>query len=471
MLTATSCEKWLDINKDPDNILNAPISLQLSSMTVSTGFAAGSDLNRYTSLISQQYSGQSTGGETQTQQYEKYQISPTDANNAFSLLFATILNTAENIIKASGTESPHYSGVAKLLKAYIYQISVDTWGDLPYDEAQQTSANLNPAYQDDKEIYSRLIALIDEGIAEVNATTSEQSPGTNSQIYSGTFSASKDKWVKFANTLKLRLLLHYSEADPGFATQQINALVSSGARFFEANTDNFQVNFLAEQGRQNPIHQFEVSRAGYLVANNTIVSLMNAKADPRRSTYFTEYPAGSGQYLGAIGGSPASQNYSKFHTYFRGAQSGSSYTGQAPMRMLTFAEYNFIRAEAALRFGSPGNAEEFFKAGIRASMADAGVAAAAIDDYIKENGTLTGSNDAKLKQIIEEKFVANFGIAVEPWTDWRRTGYPAIQVPANAIYPNTPRSLFYPQSEDDNNRSFPGQKPNLDVRVFWDTRK
>lgn len=470
-LLSSSCNDWLDINVDPDRILEAPIAEQLTSLTVAAGFASGSDLNRYTALIMQQYSGQSNGPETQTQQAEKYQISPTDQNNAFSLLYATILNSAENIIRQAGSESPHYSGVAKLIKAYYFQVAVDIWGDLPYSETQQMVDNLNPAYEDDASIYSNLITLIDEGLAEINASSSVFSPGTNSQIYPGDFATSRDKWIKFANTLKLRLFLHYSEVDAAFATQQINTLINSGATFFEGNSDNFLVNFLATSGGQSPIHQFEVSRAGYLVANNTIVSLMNSKADPRRAFYFTDFPAGSGEYVGSIGGAPNSQNYSKFHTYLRGPLGGTGYTGQAPVRMLTFAEYNFIRAEAALRFGSPGNAQEFFTAGIRASLTDAGVSEANIAAYLGANGTLSGTSSEQLKQIIEEKYVANFGVIVEPWTDWRRTGYPEIQRPSNAIFDYIPRSLFYPQSEDDNNNSFPGQKPGMDVRVFWDVRQ
>ena len=126
--------------------------------------------------------------------------------------------------------------------------------------------------------------------------------------------------------------------------------------------------------------------------------------------------------------------------------------------MLTFAEYNFIRAEAALRFSSTGNAETFFQAGITASMQEAGVAAADITAYIAANGTLSGTAAQKLEQIINEKYIANFGVVLEPWSDWRRTGYPAITPPSNAVVSYVPRSLYYPQSEID--LSFPAMKQN-----------
>ncbi|HQW45326.1 MAG TPA: SusD/RagB family nutrient-binding outer membrane lipoprotein, partial [Chitinophagaceae bacterium] len=75
----------------------------------------------------------------------------------------------------------------------------------------------------------------------------------------------------------------------------------------------------------------------------------------------------------------------------------------------------------------------------------------------------------KLQQIIEEKYIALFGVSGEPWTDWRRTGYPTMSAPTNAIINNVPRTLFYPQSEIDLNPKCPGQKSaTLQDRVFWD---
>jgi len=473
LLTTSSCKKFFDINTNPDAVVSAPIEQQLSSLTVNVGFYAGSDMDRFSSIIAQQFSGQSTGAQNQTQDYEKYLIQGSDANNAWGTMYATILNDAQNIIvKATAEGSPHYSGVAKILKAYAYQVTVDFYGDVPYSETQQLTLNTQAKYDSAEQIYTSLIAVLNEGIAEVNATASNKSPGENSTIFPGEFSDTKTNWVKFANTLKLRLFLHYSEKDPAFAKAQIDQLINSGALFLDGNEDNFQMTFGVVAASQNPIDQYQNARVGYLVANNNLVSLMNGKADPRRPFYFTQYPAGSGQYLGSIGGASPSQNYSKFNTYLRGAlASDGSYAGNAPIRMLTFAEYNFIRAEAALRFASPGVAQAFYTAGITASMEDAGVASGAITTYLAANGILTGTPAQQLEQIINEKYVANYAVIVEPWTDWRRTGYPAsIVPPSNAVVQFVPRSLYYPQSEIDLNPNAK-QKSGLNTRIFWDTRQ
>jgi hypothetical protein len=361
--------------------------------------------------------------------------------------------------------------VAKILKAYTYQVAVDTWGSIPFSETQKLTANTKPKYDTDSDIYTNIVKLLDEGIAEVSATTSTISPGTNSNIFPGTFSTTKNNWIKFANTLKLRIFLHYSEKDAAFAKSKIDALIAGTTPFIASNADNFKMDFVNSAGARNPIDQFETSRPNYLVANAKLVGMMNTKTDPRRQFYFTQYPAASGLFVGAVGGAASNAAlYSKLHTYLRGALSGTSYSGAAPIRMLTFAEYNFIRAEAALRFSSTGNAETFFQAGITASMQEAGVAAADITAYIAANGTLSGTAAQKLEQIINEKYIANFGVVLEPWSDWRRTGYPAITPPSNAVVSYVPRSLYYPQSEIDLNGGNVTQKAGMNVKVFWDTR-
>lgn len=466
----TSCE-FEGVNNDPDNILEAPIPQQLTSLTVNVGFLAGSDLNRFSSLIMQQYSGQSpSAAVTQPQQYETYLIAGSDLNNLWSSLYAVVLNDAENIIKiAAKTNSPHYSGVAKILKAYTYQIAVDTWGNIPYSETQLVDLNVKPKYDSAELIYSEIINLLDQGITEVSATTSIISPGANSTIYPGPFSASKNNWIKFANTLKMRLYLHYSEKNAVFAKNGIDLLISSGAPLFSGNADNFKMDFINLFGARNPIDQFQTNRVGNLVANAKIVSLMNGTSDPRRTSYFTQ--TAPGVYLGSFSGTTLGpSSYSSFNTYLRGAITGTTYTGAAPIRMLTFAEYNFIRAESTLRFATAGNAQTFYQEGIRASMLDAGVVAADITTFLAANGTLTGTDAQKLEQIINQKFIASYGVVSEPWTDWRRTGYPTIALPTNAVTNFTPRSLFYPQSEIDTNGENVSQKPDMSVRVFWDTR-
>ncbi|MBI5859070.1 MAG: SusD/RagB family nutrient-binding outer membrane lipoprotein [Sphingobacteriales bacterium] len=549
----SSCKKFLDINKNPDALpdSNAPIAQLLTSAQVNIGFSAGSDLFRYATEIMQMMSG-GASQPNQTYEYYRYNITGSDQNNVWSSMFATTLSDLELIIK-QGASSPYYTGIAKILKAFEYSKIVDVWGDVPYTEAQQLTGNTKPHYDDDAVIYPKLIQLLTDAVNELNAASSVLTPGTNSVIYTngGNFTNARAQWIKLANTLKLRLFLHYSKKDPAFCVAQITALVNSGVPVMASNADNFSMQFYDVASQRSPISAFEVSRPNYLFCDAAMLNIMNGKGDPRRPYYFTSFPyqgiplpinlstsaataagnvltftattgAAAGMVIagtnipfnttatavtattitlsnnvtGAGVGAGATlvvapntftavsatalppapnNNYSRIHTFLRGLVTAGAappftYSGAAPQRILTFAEYNFIRAEAAL-MGAPGSAQTFFQAGITAAMQEVGVSAGQIADYIAANGTLSGSTANQLRQIIEEKYIASFGVPVEPWTDYRRTGYPALSIPTNAINGVTavPRTLFYPQSEIDLNPNCPGQKAiSLQDRVFWD---
>jgi len=563
-----SCKKFLDINRDPNNIPtgNAPIAQELTAAQVNLAFEGGADLFRYSALIMQQVSGEASNP-NQTWSYYRYFISGTDVNSGWGAAFAVggaggatgTLKDLEIIINsAAATGSPYYSGICKILKAYEYSLVIDAWGNIPFSEAEQLTANTSPHYDDASTIYPKLIQLLTDGVTDLNQASSVLTPGTNSLFYTNAnFATAKTNWVKLANTLKFRLLLHYSKKDPAYTVAQITALINSGGSFFGSNADNLQMTFNDAANQRSPISQFEVSRPNYLFADSFMVTLMNSKNDPRRGFYFTSFPyqnvslpftlstsaAGAGTTLtftstststasvvvglgvtgvnvvpgttvtavtattvtlsnalmntgsaagativfspSAFKGVPSTNlngvnpgtNYSRVHTFLRGAVTAGSappftYSGAAAQRMFSFAEYNFIRAEAAL-MGAPGDPQAFFTAGITASMTEVGVNPVAIADYLLYNGALSGTNAQKLKQIIEEKYVALFGVSMEPWSDWRRTGYPVITPPAdkNAQVPTVPRSLLYPQNEVDRNTNFPGQKPaDMQTRVFWDTQ-
>lgn len=489
-----SCNQFLDVNDDPNNIKKAQISQLLPSITVNIGYMGSSDLFRVTSLFIQHFSGHGpVAGFSANKEYERYNVNDSDINNQWVSIFATVLSDLELLIEQATEEgSPHYAGVAKILKAYVYQVVVDTWGDVPFYQAVKHTDNFYPAFDDDETIYRDLITLLDEGISDIKAEQSTLSPNQYSTIYnSSSWANSQMQWERFANTLKLRIYLHYSAKDASFTAEQLRALVNSGVPFMQSNADNFEMPFLAESQRQNPLYSAENGQfKNQFFPNRFLVDLMNTHEDPRRSAYFVPFPyyANPATYKGSsILEANPSLSYSRSYRYLYGTPSavdpalvntdGSlkdgaiTFGGDSPARLMNFSEYNFIRAEAALRFGVAGDAQSFFEEGIRASFEQSALSQEQLQAYLSAHGTLTGTPEQQLEQIITEKYVANFGVLVEPWTDYRRTGYPQLTPLSQpqAIYNEVPHSLFYAQSEINNNPNAQ-QKASLLDRIFWDVR-
>lgn len=483
------CGDFLNVNTDPTRLKTSSIPLVMTGAQGNLGFIQGSDLFLYSTLFIQQMTGNGVTG-SQTRFYDAWIVTNSDVNNAWSNYYAGPLADLNYIRQNTYAEgNPQYGGIAKILQAYSFSTLVDAWGDIPYKESLKGIKNVQPKYDANKEVYDSLFVLIDAGIADL-AKTNVRAVGTEDLFYGGNI----PQWVKFANTLKLRMALHYAKVDGG---AKLISVIGSDApgTFISSNADNFQMAYENVTNRQNPIHQFEISRADYLWPSNFLVSMMNTKGDPRRTTFFqpSPYPGTSASYIPQITdnyvgfdpGAPQSVAASRMGTYIRGAVTADNgartggnlnatsltYTGAAPLRLLTFSEYNFIRAEAALVYGAPGTALTFYTAGINASMSAAGLsgtAATAATTYVATQV----AQPLTQQRIIEEKFVANYGVLMESWNDWRRTGFPVLPSnPSATANGNTtrPRILVYPLSETQvNSANLPARASGTVASLFWD---
>lgn len=496
LLALSGCKNFLEVNIDPTRTIANPPNLILPSVEATLGFNTGGEVGRFTLLFSQQLAAQAG---RQTEAWDAYVLQPTEVNGLWRTgYYAGVLADIEEIIEAQNV-SPIYGGIAKALKAYTYSVITDLWGDVPFTEATQGTDNVQPKTDPSQEIYPKLIALLDEAVVDLKKTSPLAGPtSTDDYIYGG----NATRWVKFANTLKLRLYLHMLNV-PGFDPAPVRAFITNtpAAEFMASPTEDFQLRFDVLARRQNPIHQFILDRQDDIASGATLVNLMNRKRDPRRGSYFTPAPfspallanppltdsAGYRGLANGTAGGSVNNGLSRLHTYVRGALtsttipagpillvSGLTYSGNAPVRLLTFAEYNFIRAELALRYGAPGSAEEFYRAGIAASHAMAGVPAAQATAYLASPAGTLGTGATALQKLIEEKYVANFMVPLEPWNDWRRTGFPGLFTIPAAVSPGNngrvPRALPYPQQEVDANPNLKQRALLTERPVYWDVR-
>jgi len=126
-----------------------------------------------------------------------------------------------------------------------------------------------------------------------------------------------------------------------------------------------------------------------------------------------------------------------------------------PSYFMTYAEYSFIKAEAAERGWIAGSAAQFYTDGITASMQQWGVSAANITAYLAQPSVTYTPGATGLAQIGLQKWIALFTQGFEAWSEWRRTGFPNLTPVPNARTADKqiPRRIIYPQTEQSFNNA------------------
>ncbi|RPD44245.1 SusD/RagB family nutrient-binding outer membrane lipoprotein [Paracnuella aquatica] len=456
---ATSCEKTLDINKDPNFPTVVDKRLLLPAAQVQLGYTIGGTVNRIAGNIIQHYGGH----RNQPLQYNQYDIGPAESDGIWSAMYAVVLRDLKGVqVQARATGDSMYVGVSQLLMAYSYSVLTDLYGDIPFSEALMDDANLTPKYDRQEDIYPALVSMIDAGVANVQSGTGG-SVGTDDLMYGGNM----QRWAKFGNSLKLRLLNHLSKRQPGAAA----AFLNTSPALISANNENAQVVYGSSSANANPVYGFDVlsGRKDMAVAT-TIIDKMKALSDPRIPRYFLAVKTGTnaGQYLGNIPGGDEDDAGESLYS-----RVGPAYASiNSPVVLLSLAEVQFIIAEVRLREGKTAEAATAYNAAITADFNALSIGSEAAGYLAKPAVAFNNT----LQRIIEQKWITMLQGSYEAWVDWRRTGFPALTGAAvsrtNGIIP---RSLPLPQLEINLNRQSLEAGPGVPVpiealkeRVWWD---
>jgi hypothetical protein len=440
MLTVASCE-FGDLNVDPNNPTpdKVPLSVMLPAAEASAAYNLGGRSSWYTGM----FTAHLTGVNAQPGDFANYNISESDVDGLWRDYYASVLSTLDAMVKKAGEQqSPHYAGVAKVLKAHTLGVVTSFWGDIPYSDALKADLeNTTPQYDKQDEIYSTIQTLLTEAISDLGATNSILSPSSDDLFYNG----NRNLWIKAAYGLKARYFMHTFNVD---GTAAANSALTNLANSFVSNSEQMTFEFGNTQTDASPWYQLNQDRPDVRV-NDYFLNVMNTLGDPRFNQ-FTDDRGEEGFFVGE---------------YF------SAINGVTPF--ISYAEVKFIEAEARVRTGAAG-AQAALQAAIQASLED--VTGSNNATYVTTNGTLSGNAAQQLTRILTQKHIALF-TQCESWVDWRRTGIPALTPVStaviNAANPNgeIPRRLAYPISERlFNSSNIPSSTPSLQTpKMYWDT--
>ena len=230
-LSTTACDSFLDVDTDKDNPTTVALNLILPNIQVTVGQIGAA--NNFTAEILSVYMHQLVSRSEQDQ--NGAQADNFSTGNDWDNIYL-ILTDIQTLIEQS-TESGDkvYLGIGQATKAYLASVAVDLWGDVPFSEATQLQgAIVSPVFDDQEAVYLAIFDLLDEAKANINSGEGNVFPGADDLFYGG----STARWVKFINTLKLKLY-NQIRLSSMFNASDLNALVAED-NFFTSSADDFQ---------------------------------------------------------------------------------------------------------------------------------------------------------------------------------------------------------------------------------------
>lgn len=501
LLTLSGCTKNFDkINTDPNAPTFVPTSFLLTcSEKGLMDFTWDRWWNGSTGMILSEYYAENLyTNESQfffrtnlTYQYWGYFYGAGINDQGNGAVTVAGMKNLQTIIDECNTSPTKYSpygainvqkGVATVLLVWEFQNLTDTWGDIPYSEALKDVTISQPKYDKQSDIYNGLLTQLDSAIAWLAAG----GIGVQGDVIYGGDPA---KWLKFANSLKLRVAIRIADRNPTLAGQKI-AEAYNGA--FAAVEDEALFNYISTAPNYNPLYydRFVNGRTDFCAAN-TIVDPMNALNDPRLPYYFDMVSAGpdSGKFVGrpfGQNGSDAGNTELSAVSQPSGAASGT-YGTLAPTAQGVFMDYaqvEFILAEAAERGFAVGNTADFYyKAGIQASFDHWGggyTGAMSSSTYVAQPGvdytTLKGTGQTWKQIIGKQKWLALYMQGIQGWIEYRRLDFGILQAPVDGYLVGNaiPLRMQYPYNESQlDPQGYAGaisdQGPDqMSTRMWWD---
>ncbi len=368
-----------------------------------------------------------------------------------------------NTLETTGGD-PTMLGMAKIWRVVIFHRLTDLYGDVPYSQAGKgfLEGVDFPEYDAQQAIYADMLNELEQGIELLPNGTGF---GTADLIYGGDV----DKWKRFGYSLMLRLAMRLSEADAGTAQAWTAKAVGGGV--MQSNDD---IAFIQHTNGPDGVNMNGIGEVldkanGFgddcPRLSNTLVDWMLGTSDPRLDI-FGVTPVNGGAHNGlpngldetSIQANPTGTTNDDFSSF-----NPLIVTVASPMFFQTYAETQFLTAEAIKRGWAAGNAEQHYNDGVRASMQQWEIynASLAVDDATVDAYLAANPYADSYEQIGWQYWAATFLNEYETYANWRRTGYPTltpVNYAGNVTGGQIPSRMVYPEGEI-------GLNPNLDAAL------
>jgi len=481
LIFLAGCTKdYEDINTNPNAISNLSTSQILTLISKAESAAPGSQWNYQVAenLFADQYAQYFACVATYFPS-DRLFIRQDWVGAAFNPMYTDVAPQLQSIFAATDSMSAEHA-IASIWWVYTFHRVTDYWGPIPYFNIGIAATSV--PYDPQDKIYDDFFKRLTEAATVLKSHTSETPYGSYDIVYGGDV----NKWIKFCNTLRLRLALRISKVDPARAKTEAEAAVAGGV-FATSPDDDALVQRSTKGSDGNGLsimsdwNEFRMSAS--------MESVLKGYTDPRVSTYFI--PAvNTGTYEGLRNGlsvqqlgNGANSAAANSHVGPRWASPGAGGNADylsSPQNVMCTAEAYFLRAEGAMNgWNMAGTAQDLYNKGITESMHQWGYTdATAINNYINSAATPVAPQDftnapaisnipikfntadanIARRQIATQKWLALFPDGMEAWADYRRSHimnlYPVVNS-ENADITNTTtqwlRRIPFLESEKQNN--------------------
>lgn len=456
----------------------------------------------------QLYSGDVIGSFAEQMAFEYGLDKPSDryepgivTNDMWQNLYLNIANVHQIVKLTSGnTAEVNRNSIARIWKAFLFSRLTDMYGDVPYFDAvraEEGSSYLSPKYDAQKDIYYDLLKELQEAVNAINIDPS----AVVTKYVSGDlmYGNNLDKWIKFGNSLRLRLALRLAGVDPTKAMAEIASVTADESKLMSSNHDNatFRFNNASSQ-RFLPVLLYQDGRNRVFPSKNLVDKLLSTN-DPRLPVFAQTVKADSiytsngtfkaPLYRGMPNGLTKDERVADDYSTSKVSRLGTFFLNNNFITtILSYSEVCFMMSEVAYRgWGGSKSAEQYYNTGVEANMKSfTGVVE--IDPKISKDSPVDvfnaipdssitnyltdptrGKFNSTLEQIVTQRWLSVYQEGgFEAWSIIRSTNLPKLQNADGTDITMEPfpiQKIPYPTSEQNLNERFPS---NPVTKCWWD---
>lgn len=495
------CTKNFDeLNTNPGTLTEAGLrelpfmfSKAQSAAAVNQGYYQTTQ-NLYADLYAQYFALNTTSFQT-----DRYLINDGWLPRPGIVTYVQTVPQLRTIFENTQANSGEYA-LAEIMWVYVFHHMTDYFGPVPYFDAGKAQDVI--AYDAQDKIYDDFFKRLDHAVKTLQQAGVSNVFGNYDLIYGGDV----QQWIRFANTLRLRLALRVSRVQPDRAKQEAEAAVAAGVMTDITHTAKLKRSLNGGDGnglaRVASYNEFSMS--------STMLSYLKGYNDPRMSKMY-QPAVGNGSFRSVRNGSPAvalnnplnqADQTSNAGTYWA-TWNGTAWLPmlEASQTVLYAAEAWFLRAEGAVNgWNMGGTAQALYEKGIETSMQQWGITDGTVINAYQQSAAVpvapgdvanspavadipvkfgTAANIQR-QQIGTQKWIAVYPDGMEGWAEFRRSGYPKMYPVLQSDNAALPAGTFikrlpYPSAEATTNGAelkkgiqLLGGPDNAATRLWWD---